>query len=170
MPSLTSTEPALRTYWLETVPLSEPSGARVRMAVVPGLDTQRIWLLEQDQRLNYYAGAEWQARLESLLESVVERSLRAPGAPADGGAYQVELERFFAVARGAELAPLVEIRARIAPVNGAWLCGYEARTPADSDRLRDIVAAHQELLDGLVREINRLAAEPVPRCSGSGPG
>lgn len=153
MPSLNSTEPPERVYWLETTALEDPARVRVELSVVPGLDSDRIWILEVDQRLNYFAGAFWADSLRPLLESLVSRSL---GEPASGApVVAVTVERFFAVESAAGGAPRVELRARISTASRGHT--FQTSTMPDSERLRDIVRAHQQLLDELVREIDRLA-------------
>lgn len=148
MPELKSEHPPARVYWLEPAPLGDPPPLAVRVTLVPGLDSDRIWVLEPDQRLNFYAGAFWPERLQVLLQSLLDRSLSTrPDAPA----VAVLVERFFAVGDPAAGAPDVEIAARIEA--GALRCRFESRQPAASDRLRDIVAAHQALVEALVRAV-----------------
>ncbi len=148
VPDFRSTHPPPRVYWLSPVSISDPPPVTVTLAVVPGLDTDRIWVLEPDQRLNYYAGAFWPDRLQVVLQSVLDRSLDSrSGAPH----VDVLLERFFAVGDPASGAPVVEIAARIETPE--LHCRFESSSQAGSDRLRDIVAAHQTLLDELVRAV-----------------
>jgi len=159
VPSLDSGEPPERVYWLETIALDEAAvvGISVRVSVVPGLNSDRIRILEQDQRLNYYAGAFWSDSLEPLLESVMNRSLNTTGVASEEVGFRVTIERFFAVQSGDDKVSHITLRARIEPVKLAMLCLFEERTVPATERLRDVVAAHQRLLDALTVEVNRLA-------------
>ena len=98
MPSLESNEPADRVYWLETVDVEGlDADVNVRVDVVPGLDSDRIWILQSDQRLNYYAGAFWTDSLAPLLQSVLERSLTGGSGSPSGVTLHILVERFFAI-------------------------------------------------------------------------
>ena len=91
MPDLKSDLPPDRIYWLEVPELQDPPAVDLQLSVVPGLDSDRIWLLQRDQRLNYYAGAYWPDNLRPLLESLLARSLLSDRSAAD---VQVLIERF----------------------------------------------------------------------------
>ena len=169
VPSLESTEPPDRVYWLDTTMIENPAQMTLRVSVVPGLDSDRILILEQDQRLNYYAGAFWPDNLQPLLQSAMARSLNArpnarPSGPADSN-IEVTIERFFALESSTGDPLQVELRARIAGAPAAGLdCRFGQKVTAASRRLRDIVAAHQALLDQLTREVNRLAGGDSVTC------
>jgi ABC-type uncharacterized transport system auxiliary subunit len=165
IPSFESTEPADRVYWLETMAIDNPADITLRVSVVPGLDSDRILILEQDQRLNYYASAFWPDTLQTLLQSVMARSLDAKPAGQAAAAIEVTLERFFALESSAGDPPLVEIRARIARSEpAASICLFGQQVTSASARLRDIVAAHQALLDQLTREVNKIAGGDSVSC------
>lgn len=161
MPSFQSEEPPTRLYWLQSTS-SEPSldaYAEVRVDVVPGLDSDHIWILQRDQRLNYYAGAHWPHTLSVLLQSIMERALGHPHPDAANLRFAILVERFFAVDSAADSAPVVELLARITRLDEvAPVCTFDAREAAATPRLRDIVAAHQALLDQLIYETQRLAS------------
>ncbi|MEM8766590.1 MAG: hypothetical protein AAGE43_04050 [Pseudomonadota bacterium] len=154
MPDLKSERPPERIYWLEGTTLDAPPDVQPVVAVAPGLDTDRIWRLEADQRLNYYAGAFWPDNLRPLLASHMDRAFLAAGR---GPELSILLERFFAVDRGEGLAPSVEVRALFGVAGER--CVFEAATEANGARLRDIVAAHQEMLDALTRAAARTAEQ-----------
>lgn len=154
MPDLKSERPPERIYWLEGTALDAPPAVRPTVAVVPGLDTDRIWRLESDQRLNYYAGAFWADNLRPLLASHMDRAFRATG---DGPELSILLERFFAVDRGPERPPRIEVRALFGFAGAR--CVFEAATEAEGRRLRDVVAAHQAMLDALTRAAVTTARE-----------
>ncbi len=146
MPDLKSERPPERIYWLEGTKLDGPPAVQPRVSVVPGLDTDRIWRLEADQRLNYYSSAFWADTLRPLLTSHMNRAFLSTGAEPE---LSILLERFFAVDRGEALPPRIEVRALFG-FDGER-CVFEAATEAEGPRLRDIVAAHQAMLDALTR-------------------
>jgi uncharacterized lipoprotein YmbA len=151
MPELKSEHPPMRTYWLEPALVPDAPPMTVRVSLVPGLNTDRIQVLEPDRRLNHYAGAFWADNLEPLLTSLLERSLDDDAGPA----VRVVVERFFAVAGPGEAPPSVEVRARIE--TDARQCTFEWETTASGARLRDIVAAHQEGVEKLSQAVARAA-------------
>ena len=152
MPELKSDSPPERIYWMETTEIEATPAVRLQVSVVQGLDSDHIWLLEQDQRLNFYAGAFWPDNLRPLLDSLMNRSLRAHR---DGLEIDLLVERFFAVDRGADLPPEVTLRALV--TQAELSCRFERSRNANTDRLRDVVAAHQALLDTLTGAVATLA-------------
>lgn len=160
IPSFKSDESPTRIYWLEPAPARTPSATRLalQVAVVPGLESDRIWILQRDQRLNYYAGAYWPDTLRPLLQSVMERSIGHQGSPGDVS-FDILIEKFFAVETVAAANPRIELRARISRSDIASpTCVFEASSEPQTGRLRDIVAAHQAVLNQLTDEVNRLAS------------
>ena len=161
IPSFKSEESPTRVYWLEPAPVQTPSttGVALRVDVVPGLESDRIWILQRDQRLNYYAGAYWPDTLRPLLQSVMERSVGRAGSPPADVSFDILIEKFFAVETVAEANPGIELRARISRSDIASpTCVFEASSEPSTGRLRDIVAAHQAVLNQLTNEVNRLAS------------
>jgi hypothetical protein len=152
IPDLKSDLPPDRVYWLEVPQISDPPGLDLRLTVVPGLDSDRIWLLQQDQRLNYYAGAYWPDNLRPLLESLLVRSL---GARRGEPEVVVLIERYFAVDTGSGMVPDVVVRALLES-EGAR-CRFERVEALDGDRLRDVVAGHQRALDALATAVAQFA-------------
>ena len=144
MPDLKSDLPPDRVYWLEVPQIADPPGVDLRLSVVPGLDSDRIWLLQQDQRLNFYAGAYWPDNLRPLLESLLLRSLDARP---DGAEMVVLVERFFAVEVGSGVLSDVEVRALLE--SAGTRCRFEHIGSLEGDRLRDVVAGHQSALEAL---------------------
>ena len=156
MPDLRSEHPPQRIYWLETVEVPAVSAGDVQVSVVPGLDTDRIRILQKDRRLNYYAGAYWPGNLGTLLESLLARSLNADQ---EGPVVEVLVERFFAVESGEGIPPDIELGARIRllrDAGGELRCAFDSRSAAGGTRLRDIVAGHQARIDELTRAIARM--------------
>ncbi len=83
---LDSNQPAERTYWLqplivqstETDKGSLPSLV-VTVRAAPGLDTDRMLILESGARLNHYAAARWTDSVPEVLESLLRQTLEATG-------------------------------------------------------------------------------------------
>ena len=142
MPDLKSDLPPDRVYWLEVPELSDPPTVNLNVAVVPGLDSDRVWLLQRDQRLNYYAGAYWPDNLRPLLDSLLSRALNAQRS---GAEVAVLVERFFAVETGGGPPPEVEVRALL-EAEGTG-CRFAHVESLGGDRLRDVVAGHQSALE-----------------------
>jgi ABC-type uncharacterized transport system auxiliary subunit len=156
---LVSEEPPERVYWLEPsqADVHDTLDATLRVALVPGLDSERIWLLQRDQRLNYYAGAVWPDRLGRVLSSLLERASNFHATSAQAARIEVLIERFFAIESGPDEIPDVELRARISHSAIPSVCRFATVTRPATDRLRDIVAAHQQALDELAVELRRIA-------------
>jgi hypothetical protein len=152
MPELKSDLPPDRIYWLEVPEVADSPAVDLNLAVVPGLDSDRIWLLQLDQRLNSYAGAYWPDNLAPLLESLLRRALTTERSGLD---VYVLIERFFAVEVGEDLAPEVEVRARFG-ADGVH-CRLEAVEGLADHRLRDVVAGHQQGLEVLAAALAQFA-------------
>ena len=152
MPDLKSDLPPDRVYWLEVPQISDPPAVDIRVSVVPGLDSDRIWILERDQRLNYYAGAYWPDNLRPLLESLLSRSLDASSTGSD---LHVLVERFFALEGSSGVPAEVVLRALLESEGAS--CRVERIASPNGDRLRDVVAGHQRVLDQLAAALAEFA-------------
>ncbi len=161
---LESGEPAERIYWLEPISIegTREVSVALRISVVPGLDSDRVGILEDDQRLNHYAGARWSGNLSRVLQSVIERSLNPAGSPAVSETdvtLDVLIERFFAVEVGADRLPRIELQARIQRIDTlSPICSVNASAEPATERLRDIVKAHQQVLDELTRALGEFVS------------
>ena len=144
MPDLKSDLPPDRIYWLEVPEVGDTPAVDLWLDVVPGLDSDRVWLLQRDQRLNYYAGAYWPDNLRPLLSSLLSRSLAANSAGTD---LSVLVERFFAVEVAEQVPPEVVVRAVFE--SAEQRCRFEWVQSAGGERLREVVAGHQRALDAL---------------------
>lgn len=161
---MTSDAPAERVYWLEpldnaaadlpeTGPANAKSTIALRVAAAPGLDTDRLLILEDDARLNEYAAARWPDRAPDVVESSLKASLEATGgflrvadrtAIADVDALlTLELRRFFAHDGNVqiELAGYLDCSDSVRAVSAL------ASAPIRQQRLASIVAAFQAALD-----------------------
>ena len=151
MPELKSDLPPDRVYWLEPPDLLDPPALDLRLSVVPGLDSDRLWILQRDKRLNYYAGAYWPDNLRPLLESLLIRALDSQSTAAG---VHVLVERFFALEVGGGVPPDVVVRALFESEGVS--CRFEHAESLSDDRLRDVVAGHQRALDALATAVATL--------------
>ncbi len=152
---LQSEEPPQRIYWLETSAINSVNAETppFDISLAPGLDSNQIWILQTDQRLNYYAGAVWPDNLGRVLRSVVDRSLNI-NTGTETATVDVLIDRFFVVEGVADSLPVVELRAHIRSADGQRTkCTFTTDAASATARLRDIVAAHQQVLDELIRAL-----------------
>ena len=75
--------PPQHVYVLSPLPAENPEGGPLaagltvaRPTARPGLDTDRIALLQPDRRLDYYAGARWGAETPAVVQDLMIQSLR----------------------------------------------------------------------------------------------
>ena len=168
-----SDKPAVTTWWLTPytgmAQVSAPETAlpvTVDVVVVPGLDSDRIFALSDDAELKPYSGARWVDNLPELLASLVERSLQASGRYETGSGgtgsgsgncdLQLELREFFA-----DLGPSGQTSGVRVAIDGRYQCGVgmpvlvklSASIPVNDDRMNVIVAAFQQAMDSVMREM-----------------
>ena len=81
-----SEQPPQHVYVLSPLPAAPgeaaplPVGVKVaRPTARPGLDTDRIALLQPDRRLDYYAAARWGAEAQIVVQDLLVQSLRNTG-------------------------------------------------------------------------------------------
>ena len=171
---LNSNQPAERVYWLEPLLVqqavvtdsSQPSLA-VSVSAAPGLDTDRLLILEPGARLNHYAAARWPDNIPEVLESLLRTTLESTG-------------RFSRLTRGPtsrsvdwalelevrELYTLANARRVHMVLSGYVSCGasdyaiaMQATAGIDDDRLSEIVAAYQHALNEVSRQLVAQLAE-----------
>ncbi len=166
-----SDKPALTTWWLEpykynvTVPSTEPPvPVSVSVTVIPGLDTQQILTLSENAEMNKFAAARWADSLPELTTSLVARSLESSGrfevlsGGGNSNACDLELEvrEFYA-----RLDSSGQTRGVRVAMHGRYLCtGSEpvmihlnALTPVNDDRMTVIVAAFQQAVDDVMKDL-----------------
>ncbi len=178
---LDSDHPPERVYWLEPLIVQESmvvDGARpsltVSVSAAPGLDTDRLLILEPGARLNYYAAARWPDNNPEVLESLLRKTLESTG-------------RYSRVAAGptsrsTDWELKLEVRALYTLANARMvrmvLSGYiscpgsdhaiamQANVGIDDNRLSEIVAAYQHAL----REVSQqLVAQLAETCKSTDP-
>src|ERR1700733_4134607 len=84
---LHSSTPASQTYILRATvqspapPATHPTATvQVQLPLAaPGLQSERIVIVQSDHRMSYYAGSDWAAELPRLVEELAVERLRAAG-------------------------------------------------------------------------------------------
>lgn len=81
-----SEQPPQHVYVLSPLPAASTEGGPLPIGLTvtrptarPGLDTDRIALLQTDRRLDYYAGARWGAETPAVVQDLLIQSLRNTG-------------------------------------------------------------------------------------------
>ena len=167
-----SKQPARQSYML--APYSGAADAagtaqlpELSMAVsaVPGLDTDRVQALSSDARLNQYANARWPDHLPEVLTSVMKRSLASTGrfsaveestrASGDGWLLQLEVQQFYGIrnASGDTSAVIVEMTGSIECNDLRGSFTLSDSNPVSDERLSAVVAAHQQGLNDVTRQL-----------------
>jgi ABC-type uncharacterized transport system auxiliary subunit len=169
---LTSDQPAKQTYILTPVDTrsSAPAAAggddlALVVTAIPGLDTDHVLVLDKDARLQPLSNARWPDHLPEVLTSVLQRSLESTGQftsvhasnrVAEGGwLLQLEVREFFGIRDGAGNTSSVRIGlAGNIECNGdRHPLRVDEAIPVSAQRLTSVVAAHQDGLDGVTREL-----------------
>jgi ABC-type uncharacterized transport system auxiliary subunit len=168
-----SDKPAVTTWWLKpyTGPVAAsipdtPVPVTLSVTAVPGLDSDQILTLSADAELKPYAGGRWAEHLPELITSLVGRSLEASGRfeveSEWGGAgpehcdLQLQLTEFFAGLDPDGSSAVVHVA-----VNGHLYCGSaapvafaaDASVPVTGNRMTVVVAAFQQALDRVTRDV-----------------
>ncbi len=168
-----SDKPATNTWWLEPytgmtqeTPSAPAPLVAISITVVPGLDTDRILTLSNDAELNQFAAARWADNLPELVTSLVSRTLEASGrfeivsGRAGGGSesceLRLELQEFFA-----RLSPSGQTTGVQIAIEGRFQCESDepvplklnASIPVNDDRMSIIVAAFQQAMDSVMRDL-----------------
>lgn len=176
---LTSDQPPARTYWLEPFagqPENSPSlagGLVVTVGVVPGLDSDRLLTLGPDSGMNHISGARWPDYLPEFATSLMQRSLRASdsSAPTASGEDEVQqhdcllellFQRFYTRLDRHDQPVSVEVS-----VSASLECGdrrfkvqLNENPEVSGTRVAAVVAAHQEALNRISRQLWALLDEP----------
>ncbi len=166
-----SDKPATTSWWLEpytgypiTTPAEPVLALDLSLTVVPGLDSHKILTLTDHAELKKYAGARWADSLPELLHSLVGRSLEASGrftmVSARGVAkdcdLKLELREFFANLGSSGKTTGVQVA-----IGGQYKCDgsetipvqVDAAVSVHDDRMTVIVAAFQQALDSVMRDL-----------------
>jgi ABC-type uncharacterized transport system auxiliary subunit len=165
---LNSNQPAERVYWLEpfiaqqaVVTDSPQPSLSVSVSAAPGMDTDRLLILEPGARLNQYAAARWPDNFPEVLESLLRTTLestgrysrltRGPTSRAPDQVLELEVRELYTLAS--------ERRVHMA-MSGYISCGasdfaiaLQATAGIADDRLSEIVAAYQQALNEVSRQL-----------------
>jgi cholesterol transport system auxiliary component len=186
---LHSDEPPLETYVLRATAAASPPSAnplpslRVsRPLAAPGLDTERIVLMQSDHRSSYYARSRWAARLPDVVQSLAVETFRATGAwqsvedarlsiPAQYF-LEVTIRRFEADYTGRTDAPVVQVSLDCAlarRTDRELVAAFSAESSANAaeNRLGAVVdaferAANQALATAAARSADALRTSTGP--------
>jgi ABC-type uncharacterized transport system auxiliary subunit len=170
---LTSDKSAKQYYMLQPTELGDGNAADaaptlyLQVGAVPGLDTDRILVLEPDAQLNRYANARWPDHLPEVLGSVLRRSLASSGrfsaVYAGGGAapawsLRLEAQQFYAVrlSSGSPVSVSVQLAGTIDCGDVSAAVMLSDRQSVSEERLSTVVAAHQAALDSVSRQLLRI--------------
>ncbi len=172
---LDSDQPAARVYWLEALVVQQavvadaslPSLA-VSVAAVPGLDTDRLLILGPGARLNHYAAARWPDNIPEVLESLLRTTVESTGrysrvtagstSRSTDWALELEVRELYTLANASEnvrmmLSGYVSCRASDHAI------AIQATVGIDDNRLSQIVAAYQQALHEVSRQLVTQLAE-----------
>jgi cholesterol transport system auxiliary component len=185
---LHSSTPPSQTYILRATlaspaPLTSHATATLQVQLplsAPGLEAERIVIVEPDHRMSYYAGSEWAARLPLMVEELaIERLRAAPdwAAVSDSGStfasdylLQIRIRRFEAEYAG-DAAPTAQVVFDCALARRAdheLLASFTAHgsAVAGANRLGPVVAAFEEAANAALSEVVAMSA-PAAKSSQS---
>ena len=167
-----SKQPARQAYMLtpysgaaDTANPAQGPELSITVSAVPGLDTDRVQALSSDARLNQYANARWPDHLPEVLTSVMKRSLASSGrfsaveestrASGDGWLLLLEVQQFYGIrnASGDTSAVIVEMTGSIECNDLRGSFTLSDSNPVGDERLSAVVAAHQQGLDDVTRQL-----------------
>ena len=168
-----SDKPATVKWWLKPYTgLSQVTAPKpvelvaLSVTAVPGLDTDRILTLSDDAELKHFAGARWVDNLPELVTSLLGRSLEATGrfevlagrrgSGTENCSLGLELQEFYA-----SLSPSGRTSTVQVSINGRYHCEsatpvmiqLSASIPVNDDRMSVIVAAFQQGMDSVMKEL-----------------
>jgi len=170
-----SNKPATKTWWLkpyvdmrsESVQV-QPASLEVSVRVVPGLDSERILTLSNDSELSQFTAARWTENLPELVTSLVSRTLEESGrfemlhdqagGKSDSCKLQLEVREFFAELSQSEKVSGVRIAmsgVNHCKISGSVVLELDASVAVYDERMSVIVAAFQQALDEVMKEMLR---------------
>jgi cholesterol transport system auxiliary component len=157
--------------------LAPPASLRVSHPLAsPGLDTQRIMLVQDDHRMNFYVGSRWPSAASDVIESLLVQTLRASGAwasvedtaspfPSDY-VLQTAVRRFEADYTGGAAAPVVYVVIDCLMGRGEGreviaTFSVSGSAPAPANRLSEVVAAFEQASGAALNSLASQAAQAV---------
>ncbi len=182
---LRSSAPPTQVYVLRAAEPAERASAPLDVSVRvarpladPGLDSERIVLVQADHRMGHYAASRWPAELPEVVESLVVSRLRATGAwaavqdslspfPADY-LLRITIRRFEADYVSAPRAPVARVvldctlgRRTGREVVATFVA--EGSAQAEDNRLGAVVAAFQQAVNEALAILSERAQEAAAR-------
>jgi len=143
-----------------TAVTAEAPRVSVTLSVVPGLDTDKILTLSSASELGHFAGARWVDNLPELLDSTINRSLKASGrfnvvpsntsAGLDACSLSLEVQKFYATGNQAQVAVAGDYTCKngeSVPIQASASTGFQ------ENRISTIVAAFQTATDKVTQTI-----------------
>jgi cholesterol transport system auxiliary component len=154
-----------------------PASLRVTHPLAsPGLDGQHIMLVQNDHRMNFYAGSRWPSATPDVIDSLIVQTLRASGAwssiedtaspfPSDY-LLQTSIRRFEADYTSGAAAPVVYVvidclvgRGEGREVIASFSVSGSA--PAAANRLNEVVAAFEQASGAALNSLASQVAQAV---------
>lgn len=181
---LRSNAPASQAYILrvahapQTPPPAPPSAASLRVELPlpgPGLQSERIVIVQPDHRMGFYAGSQWAAELPYVVEELAVERLRAAGdwvAVSDSGSaffseyfLQITIRRFEAEYTS-DAAPTARVAFDCAigrRADHALLASFPAQgeAVASANRVAAVVAAFERAANAALSELAAGSAAAV---------
>jgi cholesterol transport system auxiliary component len=180
---LQSDAPVVQTYVLRAAPVkvdTPPRGAAsVRLArplPAPGLESDRIVLVQPDHRLTHFAGSRWVGPLPEVVEALAVETLRGSGAwrtvhdsrtsfPAEYS-LQITIRRFDADYSSQSPTPIVRVALECMigrRFDREVLASFSAEASEDvgENRLSAVVGAFERALNTALATVAERSAEAV---------
>jgi cholesterol transport system auxiliary component len=157
-------------------PAAAPTLRLLRPLPAPGLDTDRIAVLQPGGRLDFYSTGRWGAPVPDVVDDLALAALRASGAwrvVADPRAVfnteyvlQLAVERFDAEYAVPEAAPTVRVRLQCLLLrrrDGQAVASFaaEGQAPAAANRMGAVIAAFDTAAQGALTSMATQAAQAV---------
>ena len=177
---LHSSAPAAQTYILRATVASAAPAPRTPATLLvqlplaaPGLQSERIVIVQSDHRMSYYAGSEWAAEVPFMVQELAVERLRAAGdwsAVFDAAStfasdylLQIRIRRFEAE-YGGDAAPTAQVVFDCALArrsDHAALASFTARgsAVATANRQGAVVAAFEEAVNAALGEVVAMSAQ-----------
>ncbi|HEY8506858.1 MAG TPA: ABC-type transport auxiliary lipoprotein family protein [Steroidobacteraceae bacterium] len=186
---LRSDEPPSQVYVLRSLAAqsSESSGDTLgalrvaRPQAYPGLESERIILVQKDRRMNHFAASRWADDLPEVVEALVLETLRASGdwssvfdsrSPFSGDyLLQITIRRFEADYTQSDNAPAVHVSlvcslGRRSDREVLATFDAEGSATAAANRLSSVVAAFEQAANAATAVIAERTRQAVRRSKG----
>lgn len=175
---LTSDQPARQYYLLQPLKGSpEKVGSAdlaLQVGAIPGLDTDQLLALGTDARLQQYGNARWPDFLPEVLASTLQRSLESSGhfatvragdrAVEGSWVLRLEAREFYGIldADGNTTSVRVALAGSLDCSGRRHALSLRDSNPVSTQRLANVVAAHQAGLNDVTRQLIEHIAQVCP--------